>query len=219
MSRRLTDQPPRRLLAAIVTLLGVALAVGGLAVFLTQTPRAVEQEPATGATSAPVVSVEPRPTPVSTPEATRAPWKPGAPRTLQIPALGVDAPVLPVTAPDGTLTPPADAEQLGWWADGARPGESQGSVLVAGHTLHNGGGALEDLEDLARGDRISVATRNGDLTYGVTSVRIYGKGKLAREAATIFAQDVPGRLVVVTCEDWDGAEYLSNVVVVAEPRR
>ena len=30
-------------------------------------------------------------------------------------------------------------------------------------------------------------------------------------------QEVPGRLVVLTCEDWDGARYLSNVVVVADP--
>jgi hypothetical protein len=28
---------------------------------------------------------------------------------------------------------------------------------------------------------------------------------------------VPGRLVLVTCEDWNGARYLSNVVVIATP--
>ena len=194
---------------------------GGLAVFLTQTPQVVEQEPATGTPSS---SVAPAPAPatapaVETPEATPAAWKPGAPRTLRIPALDVDAPVVPVKAPGGTLTPPSDAQQLGWWADGARPGERRGSVLVAGHTLHNGGGALDDLETLEVGDPVSVTTRGSDLPYVVTSVRIYGKGKLAREAATIFSQEVPGRLVVVTCEDWDGAEYLSNVVVVAQPRR
>lgn len=140
---------------------------------------------------------------------------------LRIPALDVDAPVVPVKAPGGTLTPPSDPQELGWWADGARPGERQGSVLVAGHTVHNGGGALDDLEQLEVGDPITVATRGSDaadLAYVVTSVRIYGKGRLARQAATIFAQDVPGRLVVVTCEDWNGSDYLSNVVVVARPR-
>jgi hypothetical protein len=30
---------------------------------------------------------------------------------------------------------------------------------------------------------------------------------------------VRGRLVLVTCEDWDGTRYLSNVVVVATPSR
>jgi hypothetical protein len=33
----------------------------------------------------------------------------------------------------------------------------------------------------------------------------------------VFAQDVPGRLVLVTCEDWDGSGYLSNAVVIATP--
>lgn len=187
---------------------------GGLAVFLTQAPQVVEQAPAAGAETGSTVA---RAAAATTPEATPAPWKPGAPRTLQIPALGVDAPVVPVKAPGGTLTPPSDAQQLGWWADGARPGERRGSVLVAGHTVHNGGGALDDLEQLQVGDPITVTTRADDLPYVVESVRIYGKGKLARKAATIFAQDVPGRLVVVTCEDWTGSEYLSNVVVVATP--
>lgn len=26
-----------------------------------------------------------------------------------------------------------------------------------------------------------------------------------------------GRLVLVTCEDWNGKEYLSNAVVIADP--
>ncbi|WP_309648593.1 class F sortase [Nocardioides sp.] len=196
----------------------MALVGGGLAVFLTQTPQVVEQEPTSGAASSPVAQAA---SAATTPEATRAPWKPGAPRTLRIPALDVEAPVVPVKAPGGTLTPPSDPQQLGWWADGARPGERQGSVLVAGHTVHNGGGALDDLEQLEVGDPVTVATQGAnaaDLAYVVTSVRIYGKGQLARHAATIFAQDVPGRLVVVTCEDWNGSDYLSNVVVVARPR-
>ena len=40
---------------------------------------------------------------------------------------------------------------------------------------------------------------------------------MADHAERLFSQDVPGRLVLVTCEDWDGERYLSNVVVVAEP--
>jgi streptomycin 6-kinase len=36
-------------------------------------------------------------------------------------------------------------------------------------------------------------------------------------AEELFSQRVPGRLVLVTCEDWDGREYLSNVVVIAAP--
>ncbi|MFC7494097.1 MULTISPECIES: class F sortase [unclassified Nocardioides] len=159
--------------------------------------------PQTGTTARPVIA---RPTP-------------GAPRRLVIPVLGVDAPVVPVRAPGRTLVPPQDPGRLGWWADGARPGAAEGSALVAGHSVHDGGGALDDLEHLGRGDAVVVRTDRGRIGYEVRRVRVYSKGRVAEDAARLFSQDVPGRLVLVTCEDWDGARFLSNVVVVATPRR
>ncbi|MDN4172491.1 class F sortase [Nocardioides sp. SOB77] len=153
----------------------------------------------------------------TTAEAVPAPRRPGAPVRLRIPDLGVDAPVEPVKAPDRTLVPPSDPQRLGWWADGAKPGDREGSALVAGHTVHTGGGALDDLEQLTEGDRVVVRTDRGVLRYAVAKVRIYTKGRLASDAERLFSQDAPGRLVVITCEDWDGTRYLSNVVVTAVP--
>lgn len=143
---------------------------------------------------------------------------PGAPRRLRIPSLGVDARVLAVRAPGGTLVPPGDPTELGWWADGARPGARRGSVLVSGHTVHTGGGALDDLERVRPGEAITVLTARGRTAYVVRRVAVYRKGTLARRAPTLFAPGGPARLVVVTCEDWDGRRFLSNVVVVATPR-
>jgi hypothetical protein len=48
-------------------------------------------------------------------------------------------------------------------------------------------------------------------------VEVLGKGELARRAQRLFDQDGPARLVLLTCEDWDGTAYRSNVVVLAEP--
>jgi sortase (surface protein transpeptidase) len=200
---------------AALTLLGVAFAGTGAVVWLSQPDQVAAREPAPTAGSR-EGAVSPTPAPRAE---QRAPWEPGAPRRLMIPALQVDARVVPVTAPDRTLVPPADPQQLGWWADGARPGEMRGSALVAGHTVHTGGGALDDLETLENGDRVVVRTPDSRLTFVVRSVRIYEKGALARAAARVFSQEVPGRLVVITCEDWDGWKYLSNVVVVAVPQR
>jgi LPXTG-site transpeptidase (sortase) family protein len=151
------------------------------------------------------------------PEATPAPRRPGGPLRMEIPDLGVDAAVLPILAPDGVLTPPSDPQELGWWADGARPGDSRGSALVTGHTVSTGGGALDNLEDLDEGDRILVHSARTESGYAVESVETLAKGDLADRAERLFSQSVPGRLVVVTCEDWNGAEYLSNVVVTATP--
>ncbi|HEU5036325.1 MAG TPA: class F sortase [Nocardioides sp.] len=144
--------------------------------------------------------------------------EPGAPERLRIPALEVNAPVLPVHAPGRTLVPPSDPSRLGWWADGAQPGAARGSALIAGHTVHTGGGALDDLEELRRGDEVVVRTDHGTIEYAVRSVHVYRKGRIADQAQRLFSQRVPGRLVVLTCEDWDGERYLSNVVVTATPR-
>lgn len=161
----------------------------------------------------------------TTQDATYAARRPGSPDRLVVPALDVDAPIRPITAPDRTLVPPADPQVLGWWADGARPGAETGSALVVGHTVHTGGGALDDLETLRAGDEVHVHSHRGTgderrdrtETYVVEDVEVYRKGALARQAAELFSQEVDGRLVLLTCEDWDGTRYLSNVVVTALP--
>ena len=141
----------------------------------------------------------------------------GPPRAISIPALGVEAPVVPIKAAGDVLVPPGDPATLGWWAAGARPGDRRGSALLTGHTVHDGGGALDDLEQLTAGDKVTVTVASGPIRYVVSSVRTYSKGSLADHAQRLFSQEVRGRLVLVTCEDWNGSTYLSNVVVVATP--
>jgi len=198
---------------------GVVLVVGGGLAWSGQEPgaRAALVESSGPASSGPASSGPASPAGVAPREAVPARRVPGAPRRLVIPALDVDAPVRPVKAPGGNLVPPGDPQQLGWWAAGARPGDRTGSALVAGHTVHTGGGALDDLEGVRRGDRVTVHTDRGRIRYAVRDVAVYGKGLLAKRAERLFSQEVPGRLVLVTCEDWDGSRYLSNVVVTATP--
>lgn len=140
--------------------------------------------------------------------------RPGTPTEVRIPRLGVVAPVLPVATRGDVLVPPSDPTELGWWAEGARPGDP-GRALVAGHTVSTGGGALDDLETLQRGDRVSVGSRGDRTRWVVESVEVLGKGEIARRAGQLFTQQGPARLVLLTCEDWDGTAYLSNVVVIA----
>lgn len=141
------------------------------------------------------------------------------PERLRFEALGIDAPVVPLVASDRVLTPPADPTVLGWWAAGARPGAAEGTALLTGHTVHTGGGDLDDLEQAGVGDRIELAGSDGsrDASYVVIEVLVLGKGELAERAADLFAPSGPPRLVIVTCEDWNGSSYDSNVVVVATP--
>jgi LPXTG-site transpeptidase (sortase) family protein len=125
--------------------------------------------------------------------------------------------VLSIRASKGSLTPPSNPRTVGWWSAGAQPGAKRGSAVITGHTVHNGGGAFDDLEQLQKGDQILVATTRGQLRYRVTAVTTYRKQALATHAQEVFDQSVPGRLVLITCADWNGKVYLSNAVVIAKP--
>jgi LPXTG-site transpeptidase (sortase) family protein len=141
----------------------------------------------------------------------------GRPTGISIPQLGVTAPVVAINAVHAALTPPSDASTVGWWAGGAQPGSKRGSTVITGHTVHNGGGAFDDLDKLVPGSVVQMSTARGQLRYRVATVTTYRKATLAKRAAQLFDQSVRGRLVLVTCEDWNGEVYLSNVVVVALP--
>lgn len=202
--------------------------VAGLGVTLVALGSAVALGDLSGDQPAPFASGDSTATVVTRPNAVvgttfhrygRPAWKPGVPRRVVIQRLGMDAPVVPISTAGNALTPPSDPQQLGWWSAGARTGARLGSALVTGHTVHTGGGALDNLELMRAGDRVTVYTGRGIIPYDVRSVEVFGKGSVARHAKRLFSQEVRGRLVLVTCEDWDGTQYLSNVVVVAKPTR
>ena len=202
----------RHLTSWVLVAAGLLLVGGGLYWWHTQEPQPVAAGSRglgihSGSTLAPL------------PDAVPASWKPGAPDRVRIPALRVDVPVVPIQTVGSTLTPPSNPQELGWWAGGAAPGAKTGSALITGHTVHTGGGALDDLADLQPGDAVSVAIRGSDkpLRYEVVRVHSYGKGALAKKAKQVFDQTVPGRLVLITCADWNGVEYESNTVVTAKP--
>jgi LPXTG-site transpeptidase (sortase) family protein len=164
---------------------------------------------------------EPMPSdhPSPSPNRHHADWRDaaGEPVRLAIPSLGVRARVVGIAAPNGVLAPPSDPAVLGWWDAGAFPGAAHGNALITGHTVHTGGGALDDIASLEPGDRVRVATVNGRIQYVVRSVVVYSKAELEQQAARVFRQDGPGRLALITCDDWDGAAYQSNAVVFATP--
>jgi len=147
------------------------------------------------------------------------PVRPSNPVKVTVPSLGISARVLGIRARGGTLIPPSNPRLVGWWSDGAVPGAAWGSAIITGHTVHDGGGAFDDLDQLTAGDAVSVTTGRGTINYVVSSVTTYRKRTLAKQAARVFNQSVPGRLVLVTCEDWDGTAYLSNAVVIATPKK
>jgi LPXTG-site transpeptidase (sortase) family protein len=141
----------------------------------------------------------------------------GWPRRVQVPRLHVDSTVVPISGQSGALLPPDDPQVLGWWREGKPVGGEFGSAVITGHTVHTGGGALDNLAKLAVGDTIRTQTDDGWITYVVQRTRIYSTEELARDATDVFRLSGPGRLVMITCDDWNGSFYESNAVVFATP--
>lgn len=174
---------------------------------------------AAGAT--PKAHKQPKSAPPATHDARAVPkLAPAPPEVVEIPGLGVEAEVLAVAlGKDRTLLPPRNPHRVGWWSGSAAPGFLRGGTVIAGHTVHTGGGAFDRLGRLKRGSVVDVRTATGEMRYRVNRVATYDKTDLAKAAPQLFGQDVDARLVLVTCDDWNGEVYLSNVVVIATPVR
>jgi LPXTG-site transpeptidase (sortase) family protein len=217
------DAHGRRLTAVLLGAVSLAFVAGGLLLAgggLGGTPASTE---AAGTSPPPAVEQVREPAPASTQTARPAQSSqpsaaadPGVrPDLVVVPALGVRAQVTGIRTEDGALTPPPDARQVGWWTGGAMPGASAGAAVVTGHTVRAGGGAFDDLETLVVGDDVVVRSGAREVAFTVDTVEVLGRAELARRSAALFARTGPGRLVLITCEDWDGTAYRSNVVVTA----
>jgi sortase (surface protein transpeptidase) len=145
-----------------------------------------------------------------------------APTTLEIPSLGIAAPVSPIgiDLATGDLGVSPDIHKLGWWRDGAAPGAGSGSVLIAGHvdSATAGAGALFPLKNARTGALVEITMSDGQtVRYSVVSVRLYPKKDLPLD---VYSQTGPPRLVVVTCGgpfDTATRHYDDNVILTAVP--
>jgi len=145
--------------------------------------------------------------------------KPSNPELLIVPAIGLRARIIPIQVDaNRVLHPPADVSEVGYWDQSARPGSKSGQTLITGHTVHTGGGVMNELGDLRPGALVQVKTKRGIVDYVATKVFVYTKAQLAKHAEELFTQQRKNpRLVLVTCTDWTGREYTSNIIVFANP--
>lgn len=139
---------------------------------------------------------------------------------LLVPSIGLDAPIVTIQMQGNTLSPPDDTDLVGWWKASAEPGAKRGQTVVTGHTIHTGGGVMGRLADVDKGDEVMVRDEGRMISYAATKVFVYSKAELAENAQSLFGQQrKDGRLVLVSCTDWDGKDYLSNIIVFARQLR
>ncbi len=169
--------------------------------------------PGTGATDAPVAAAD---LPSSSPADSGDASAPAV--AVHIPRLKLDRSLVDLhVLPDGSMSVPSDAGDVGWWAEGPHPGGA-GATLVAGHVDSKSGPAVfYRLRDLVPGDLVTV-----DRADNTSSVfKVVDKVTYARAS---FPDDIVYRVTgkpslhLVTCDGFDPSigHYGANLVVFAE---
>jgi sortase (surface protein transpeptidase) len=142
----------------------------------------------------------------------------GAPATITIPAIGVQAPIVGVgLQPDGAMEAP-EPDQVGWYRLGPRPGNGGPAVLV-GHVRYRRPAVFYRLHELRPGDEILVGQRDGSTTRFLVG-RLEQHPKTALPVARIFNRTSQPEVRLITCGgDYDRStgHYRDNVIVYASP--
>jgi sortase (surface protein transpeptidase) len=209
-------RPGRR--AALVSG-GVALMLGGAAALgVALWPSGGRALPDPRATVIPAGVGTVAPTPASEP--TARPMAAATPVRIEIPVLGVSAPVmrLGLTSAGTVSVPPLANHNLAGWYDGSVTPGQDGSAVLLGHVdSYTGISVFFYLKTLRPGDRIKIIRANG--STGVFAVDgVQKAAKVTFPTASVYRNPRYPALRLVTCGGpFDGAtgQYLDNIIVYA----
>jgi LPXTG-site transpeptidase (sortase) family protein len=143
------------------------------------------------------------------------------PRELAIKKLGVEASVVAVGAPDGTLGAPGSAWDVGWYDKSALPGAGDGALLIDGHVNDALGspGIFYDLTKLVKGDEISLERGDSQtFTYSVVKVQDVPLQQVDMSALLASVQEGKEGLNLITCGgtyDYQKRTYDHRILVFA----
>ena len=195
---------------SLACVVAVGLVAGAAVAGRQLLPGGKTSQSATTAVGGPVV---PRAVSTATPEAASKPV--AAPARLSVPALGVDADVEAVGVDgQGRMGTPSRPEHVGWYRQGAAPGQP-GNAVIDGHLDWTSGPAVFwQLHRLRVGDEAFVTGSDGTrLRFVVDSV-----STIAYDANVdgLFVTLGPPTMTLLTCTGaWDRqrATYLQRLVV------
>ncbi|MFF1836204.1 class F sortase [Streptomyces sp. NPDC058231] len=142
------------------------------------------------------------------------------PKRIRIPTIAVDAPFTSLAiGPTGQLDapPPNDKNLVGWFKDGATPGE-RGSAIVAGHVdTKTGPAVFLQLQFLKPGSTVDITRADGTIAeFKVDSVEKFSKARFPNKR--VYADTTTAQLRLITCGgtyDRKAKDYEDNVVVFA----
>jgi hypothetical protein len=139
-----------------------------------------------------------------------------------LPALGVDADVVPVGVDAaGLLEIPKDVSTVGWYRFGPAPGAAAGSAVLTGHVddVNQGVGVFGRIGDLGPDDSVTVTDADGAArNFTVLSREEWNKSEVPLDR--LFDRAGEPRLVLITCGgsfDDSTLGYDDNIAITAVP--
>ncbi|MFD9083208.1 class F sortase [Streptomyces erythrochromogenes] len=154
--------------------------------------------------------------------AAHAPVAGSLPQRVDVPSIGIQAPVVSRGLDkDGAIDPPPydSPGTVGWWGQGVQPGAA-GTALMVGHVdTRSKPAVFYGLSSAQPGDKVRVVRADGSVAeFTIEDVRVYERA--AFDAHKAYGPRVRGRaeLRLVTCGgtyDKAAEEYTANVVVSA----
>lgn len=147
-----------------------------------------------------------------------APAQVARPARIEVPAIDVDADVVPVgLRDDGAMEVPRQG-LAGWYRPGPRPGDSGPAVIVAHVDSSSGPDVFVQLHRLRAGDGIAVTDARGTPhRFAVTGIEQAPKDALPVER--IWSDGASATLRLITCGgqfDRDSGHYRDNIIVYAD---
>ncbi|MGW2281829.1 class F sortase [Streptomyces sp. NPDC001770] len=151
---------------------------------------------------------------------TAPPLPRSVPLRLEVPAIGVDTPVVRLgLAADGTVEVPAITahDRAGWYEHGPAPGQVGPAVMLGHVTVGSyGDGVFRNLARLRAGDRVVVRLEDAEAAeFTVFATRTVAK--TAFPTREVYGNVDRPELRLITCggaRDGDGG-YQDNVIVFA----
>lgn len=140
------------------------------------------------------------------------------PKKLEIPALGIDAPIEPVgITSDGAMDIPDSLTTAGWYQHGTAPG-NPGKAVLAAHTGYPKRPTIfRALERATPGLTVHITDQNnGSAVFEVIEIKRYAAKDAPRHL--IFGSSPTARLAIITCSGaWDAAQnsYAERLVLYA----
>ncbi|MGS0688528.1 class F sortase [Nakamurella sp. GG22] len=180
--------------------------------------------------SAPKSSPKSSPKPATTgaapkkpaPKAAPAPAPPAPPVRIELPTLGVQAPVIPAGVDsEGVMEIPKNVGEVGWYRFGPAPGAAAGSSVLTGHVddYQQGVGVFGRLGDLNPGDVVRVSDEKGvRREFSVVSREEWPKDQVPLDR--LFDRGGKSRLVLITCGgsfNESTLGYDDNIAITAVP--